>query len=283
MKKVIQMIAGISLLVGILVGNPVQAQERVVSVGAGITELLEQLEAGKQIIAVDSTSRRFSQQHKLPIVGYQRNLSTEGILSLSPTLVIGSDEMGPKNTLEQLRQAGIKIEVLADPKHNVTDLFQHIQQLGKVLNQTVAADKLYANVTKQVKEIQQLSQKRSNGIFLFLQNKQLYAGGKDTTVAGMLSLLNLTNLAEQKADYYPYSIETLINQQPKVILISERSLAQNITKILETYPFLQQLNAVKNQCIFTVDGQALLGGFNLTSVRETLRIATLLSANPKCY
>ena len=43
-------------------------------------------------------------QKNYPSIGYVRALSTEGVLSLNPTLIIGENDMGPKNVLEQLKK-----------------------------------------------------------------------------------------------------------------------------------------------------------------------------------
>ncbi|MDG6895304.1 heme/hemin ABC transporter substrate-binding protein [Volucribacter amazonae] len=249
-----------------------QSPTRIVSVGAGVTELLFALGAKSQVVAVDSTSRRFASENHLPVLGYQRHLTTEGVLSLQPDYLIGSSEMGPENVLQQLAQAGVKVIKLDNPHNNVKDLMQHIEQLGQLLDKPQQAEQLLADIQQQLAQFTSQAPQGLTGLGLVLAENNIMASGQDSTMASMFNLLHIDNLANQQANYYPYSTEQILLQQPKVLLVAQRSLSQDLDETLNKYPFLNQLSAVKNQCIFTVDGQALLGGFNLTTLAETQRI-----------
>ena len=53
------------------------AAERVISLGGDVTEIVYALNAGQQLVAKDSTSTPAA-AHKLPDVGYLRQLNAEG-------------------------------------------------------------------------------------------------------------------------------------------------------------------------------------------------------------
>lgn len=55
------------------------ATERVISLGGDVTEIVYALNAGQQLVAKDSTSTWPAAAHKLPDVGYLRQLNAEGI------------------------------------------------------------------------------------------------------------------------------------------------------------------------------------------------------------
>ncbi|MDZ7686122.1 MAG: ABC transporter substrate-binding protein [Gammaproteobacteria bacterium] len=86
------------------------------SPAARLTEIVYALGAEERIVAVDETSNYPEAALELPSVGYVRNLSAEGILSLEPTLVLGEHDMGPEAVLEQIRQTSVEV-VRAYPKH----------------------------------------------------------------------------------------------------------------------------------------------------------------------
>ncbi|OBX04877.1 hypothetical protein QV08_12190 [Gallibacterium salpingitidis] len=260
-----------------------QNTQKVITIGSGITELVITLGSEKQIIATDSTSRHFAEQYGLPILGYQRNLNTENILALQPTTIIGTDEMGPKVVLEQLKQSGINIIQLSNTQYNFSDLLDNTKLIGETLGKSIETEQLIKSMQTSYHKIQQLKLPSLNTLFLFFpSNNQIMAGGSKTVVDGMLQALNLKNIAANKSGYYAYSIEHILQSQPKVLLVSARELTQNLDKILQDNPFLQQLEATKKQCVFTIDGQALLGGFNLKSLQESQRIAQLLANKPEC-
>ena len=62
---------------------------RITVAGGSITEILFFLGYERNIIAVDITSNYPEETKEYPSIGYVRNLSAEGILSLKPTLIIG--------------------------------------------------------------------------------------------------------------------------------------------------------------------------------------------------
>jgi iron complex transport system substrate-binding protein len=80
---------------------------RIVSIGGSITEILYALGLQQKIVAVDTTSLYppAALQEK-PNVGYMRQLSAEGVLALSPTLVLALQGSGPKETVDILQRRG---------------------------------------------------------------------------------------------------------------------------------------------------------------------------------
>ena len=103
------------LLLLLLFSATTQAAEpvRLLSTGSSTTELVLALGAEQQLVAVDSTSD-VPNNKGLPKLGYHRQLSAEGILSTQPSLVIGSEEMGPESVLNLVRQAGVTVESLPE-------------------------------------------------------------------------------------------------------------------------------------------------------------------------
>ncbi|MGC8750411.1 heme/hemin ABC transporter substrate-binding protein [Hydrotalea sp.] len=87
--------------------NPATAK-RIVSVSKQITEMLFALGKGKDIVACDLTSSYPDSAKLLPKVGYHRLLSTEGIVSMRPDVVVYSPNIGPATVIPQLQQVGIR-------------------------------------------------------------------------------------------------------------------------------------------------------------------------------
>ena len=85
------------------------AEERVVSIGGDVTEIIYALDAQQNLVARDTTSLQPAVATKLPNVGYMRQLNAEGILAMKPTLVIASELSKPSLALQQVEQAGVKV------------------------------------------------------------------------------------------------------------------------------------------------------------------------------
>lgn len=87
---------------------------RVVCVGGALTECAFALGEGDRIVAVDTTSLYPAAARARPRIGYLRSLPTEGILSLSPDLLLLSDEAGPPGAVAVLRAAQLPVVTVAD-------------------------------------------------------------------------------------------------------------------------------------------------------------------------
>ena len=114
---------------------------RLVSAGAGVTELVLALDAGNKLVAIDSTSHIPENLSHIAKLGYHRMLSAEGIIALSPTVVVGSDVMGPETTLKVLKQANIQVVQLPTTTDE-PQLMNNVDTLGQLLNRQDNATKL---------------------------------------------------------------------------------------------------------------------------------------------
>ena len=85
------------------------AQDRIVSVGGDITEIIYPLGAGDRIVATDSTSVYPAAANDTPKVGYLRRLSAEGVLSVEPDLILISGAARPAEAVAQIRASGVRI------------------------------------------------------------------------------------------------------------------------------------------------------------------------------
>ena len=72
---------------------------RVVSAGGAFTEIVFRLDAQALLVGTDTTSIFPAAAAALPKVGYLRQLSAEGVLSLKPTLLITASEVNTEQLL----------------------------------------------------------------------------------------------------------------------------------------------------------------------------------------
>ena len=272
MKQHIRVITGLILL---LMNMTAQASERIISAGGSVTELIYALGASSQLVAVDVTSL-VPAEDNLPSVGYHRQLSAEGLLSLSPTMLIGSDEMGPDSTLTLLRQANLPVHVI-NSEPTVEGLLTRIDQLALITHQEENSQLLKANVQKQIATLQATQPtKKKRILFLMMhEGRPANVAGAKTAPDTVIRLMGGINpAAEQLESYKPLSQESLIQMQPDVILMSERSYKKfpDHQAILQAFPMLLGTPAGQNEAIYSIDGKALVGGLGLKSLEESSRL-----------
>ena len=88
------------------------AAERIVVAGGSLTELIYAMGAGERVVGVDETTSYPPETTKLPHIGYWKQLSSEGILSLRPDSVITWQDAGPQIVLDQLRAQKVNVVTL---------------------------------------------------------------------------------------------------------------------------------------------------------------------------
>ncbi|GJA04660.1 MULTISPECIES: heme/hemin ABC transporter substrate-binding protein [Aeromonas] len=252
----------------------VMAGERIVSIGPATTELILALGGEQSLVATDVSS---PEPRGVPKVGYHRALAAEGILSLSPTLVVGSDEMGPNSTLDQLRRANVKVEVMATAP-TLANLNERIDTLAHLLGGQTAGSKLKEQIAAQSDTLaaQAKQNKPLKVAFLLLHKGQptSIAGG-NTTASALVTLAGGVNPVAGLHDYKPVSTESLIELQPDLVLVSGRDWQQyqDPDAVLSQVPALSATPAGKNKAIHAIDGHALQGGLSLRSLQQANQIA----------
>ncbi len=276
------MILGLSFaLLSTALSMPLQAaQERIISAGSAVTELILALHAEQSLIAVDVTSQLPDGQ-QLPKIGYHRRLSAEGLLALSPTTLIGSDEMGPAPVLQQLKSTGVDIKVV-NTQANVDGLKARIDQIAAILNKPQEAQQLKSLVDQQVQSLkanQPTNQKKKVLFLLIHEGRAANVAGTDTTPDAIINLAGAINPAADKITAYkPLSSESMVEMQPDVILVSGRSFEKlgGPDAIIKMMPLLAATPAGQNKQIMAIDGAALVGGLGLKSLAEAKRLNQLL-------
>ncbi|NAZ92918.1 heme/hemin ABC transporter substrate-binding protein [Vibrio toranzoniae] len=256
-------------------------QPRIISAGSAVTELVLALGAEEQLVGIDVTSR-FPQSENLPQIGYHRNLSAEGLLALDPTTLIGSDEMGPDNAISQLRSAGVDVEIV-NTEANVEGLLKRIDQIAKITHTEDQSEQIKAELNQKVaalKENQRPSNETKKVLFLLLhEGRNANVAGGETSPNTIIELAGGINpAAKSLTSYKPLSMESLVEMQPDVILVSGRSYQKmgGADAILKSLPMLAATPAGMNKQIITVNGSALVGGLGLESLSEAKRLNALI-------
>ncbi|KAA0944881.1 MULTISPECIES: ABC transporter substrate-binding protein [unclassified Pseudomonas] len=264
--------SAIAIVVGLLVNHGAQAQaselpQRWVSAGGALSEWVTALGGESKLVGVDTTSQHPESLKALPSIGYQRQLSAEGILSLRPQILVGTEEMGPPPVLAQIRSAGVQVEMFS-AQPDLPTLEGNLQHLGKLLGSDAKASELFGVYKKQLEQQKgwvahaQATQK-APGVLLVLGHaggKPLIAG-KDTAADWVLQQAGGRNLATHSG-YKPFSVESLAGMSPEVLVFSDRALSGDAARaaLFKENPILAATPAAKAGRVFELDPTLLVGG-----------------------
>lgn len=238
---------------------------RIVVLNGDLTEVVYALGLGENVVGVDTSATYPPEAKEKPKIGYQRSLNAEGILSLQPTVIIGSELAGPPAVIEQIRGAGVPV-VLFKTVSSLDDVTRKINDVATALG-VPNRGKLLADETKrEIDEALALAAKATSKprvAFLYLRGSttQVMMGkgsGADVliTAAGAIDAGAEAGIAGSK----PLTPEALVSAAPDVILVLTAGL-QSVGGVdgLLQIPGVAQTPAGQQRRVVDFDDQYLLG------------------------
>ncbi|AXF78416.1 hemin ABC transporter substrate-binding protein [Erwinia tracheiphila] len=247
------------------------AEERVVSVGGDITEIIYALDAQQSLVARDSTSLHPAVVTKLPDVGYMRQLNAEGILAMKPTLVIASVLAKPSVVLKQVEQANVKVvTVTGEPSLNAIQ--QKITTIASALHRETQGEALVAKINSQLKGV---AGKPLPVKVLYILNHsgmKAMAAGTQTAADGAIHSAGLQNAMGNIPHYQTLTQEGIVASAPQLVVIGESGLkSMGGEEKIWQLPGLALTPAGKNHSLLVVDEMSLLG-FGLQTPRAIAKL-----------
>lgn len=201
---------------------------RIVSVGAGVTEIVYALGAESQLAGIDTSSiYPPGPTQALPKVGYQRTLTAEGVLSLAPQVLLAGHEAGPPGVLKQVAAAGVRV-VDIDGEYTFEGLLRRVRLVAAATGRADAGrqltDTLQARWNAVRQRIEALPLQGRTGrplrvAVLMRHGATTMAAGRDTGADAMLKLVGATNaFGDAFENYRPLSAESLVHAAPDAIV-----------------------------------------------------------------
>lgn len=232
--------------------------ERVVALSPSYLELIDAV--GGKIVGRPTAKNGTvpKSMEKLPEIGHTYNVNMENVVGLKPDLVLASKSQHAK--FVQLLESN-KINTMEFQVRTYDEVKKFLSSLGKIYNQEEKAKTVAAKLDSDIKAvIDKLPKEKKKVVVLFATaNSVTVAGSK--TVAGCVSdLLGFENVAaaalKGNSDKTPYSMETLLSQNPEIIFITSMGKAEKIQKRLQTdfesNPAWKGLDAVKNKRVYAL-------------------------------
>jgi len=203
---------------------------RVVTLGGVVTEIAFALGAQDQVVAVDESSSYPPEAlAEKPSIGYYRFLSAEPVLATDPTLILGGAETGPPEVVSQLRDAGVTMVLLDDPK-SLDGARELITAMGVALGRGPEAQAVVTSLDEEVAAAGDLVSRASdtpNVLFYFRPpGAPSLVAGTGTAADEMISLAGGKNAFASFDGYLPLTPEGIAAAAPDVILTTDASLTE---------------------------------------------------------
>ncbi len=220
MKKVSYLLA-VKLVVACFL-IPTYAQDsRLVVTGGSLTDVVFAVGGEDQVVAVDSSSLSPPEAQQKPIVGYYRELSAEGVLSMSPTHLWALEGTGSEQTLRQIERTGVVVEHFPKPQ-SVADLIAMIERVGVELGLQGQAQQVIASIETDLQSMGAIlnpgSQAHRRALFVLQASERgIVAAGQNTVPALLFGYAQVENMVDHNG-YKPVSTEYLAVSQPDFLV-----------------------------------------------------------------
>lgn len=238
---------------------------RIVPLNGDIAEIVWTLGLGDNIVGVDATATYPESFEELPQIGFARQLSAEGILSLEPTLVIGDTTAGPVNVLDQIRSAGVTVVII----ESYTDFeapFEKITDVAAALGVVDAGEALKAKVRAEIDAAIALGESAETTprvLFLYIRGTSTQLiGGEGSGADALIELAGGVDAGTEAGvqGFMPITAESIVTAAPDVILVMTGGLESigGVEGLLQI-PGIAETPAGENGHIISFDDQYLLG------------------------
>lgn len=201
---------------------------RLVTVGGGITEVVYALGAQDQLVGTDTTSLYPLAAQATPKVGYMRQLSAEGLLALRPDAIVAGTDAGPPVVLDQIRSAGVKVELI-ESDHSWEEVRRKISAVGGATGREREAEALqkkldarWAGVTARVQ--QAARGKVPKVLFVLSHTGSPLVSGEATAADAVIRFMGARNALGGFKGYRPMTAEAMAAAAPDLILMTTQGL-----------------------------------------------------------
>lgn len=191
---------------------------RVVALAPSLAEIVCDIGCETSLVGVASYSNRPESLLRLPIAGSYVKPNIEQVMALRPDLVLVVAEGPTRESIERLRELGIRVAVLRT--NSVADIVRNVRTLGGILNASGNAARLtdrmertYGRVKAAVADLP-----RFRTLYCIAIDPVITAG-KASFLHELITDAGGENIAgDQDLPYPRLSLEIILERQPEVIV-----------------------------------------------------------------
>lgn len=192
--------------------------QRIVTLHSVLTEVVSALGLEDHIVGTDVTSKYPEAVNSLPKLGHDKAIRAEGILSLTPDLVMANKGQLDPSVESQLRQAGVRL-MLFTPENSIDGTKQLIAQIADSLGRNADAKVLAARIDSDRAAVVPLNPS-PKVLFIYARGAgTLLVAGEGTPIQSLIALAGGTNAVSGFSDFKPLTPEALVAANPDVVLL----------------------------------------------------------------
>lgn len=254
-------------------------EARLVSLGAGVTEVVYALDMGEHVIAVDASSTYPPETAAAEELPYHRMVPAEAVIALGPSHVLHTAEAGPAAALEQIAAAGVTLVEIPEA-HDPEGARARIASIATALDREEAGATLVEALEGGEQALREAEALNITAALIYARGPStLLVGGSNTAADAMIALAGAENAASELNGFIPLTAEALVAANPDVIIMPEDGIASlgGLDGLAEV-PGIAQTSAWEARRVVTMNDQLLLS-FGPRYVEAAEELRALLEAS----
>ena len=221
--------------------------ERIVSLSPGHTEILFEIGAGDQVIAVDNQSD-FPPETETKTKLDATSPDDAVLEELQPDLVVVM--AGPEEVVQALDQQGFQVLWLELPD-SIGSLFDQIDLLGEITGRVEQSDRLVDEMDRRILAVFDEVGATSGPRVYHELDDGLTTASFDTLIGELYLILNSTPIANDPEQPFPQlTLDAIIEADAEAIVVAHSGVTPESVK---ARPGWQDIPAVKNDRVYAVD------------------------------
>lgn len=235
------------------------SDRRIITIGGSVTEIVFELGIGNQVVAVDQSSISPEKVTKLPQVGYIRMISSEGILSLNPDIILTTTDIGPQKVVDQLKKSGVDLYIY-DSAYNLDGIIALVENISNDLDLKSKGVEIIQNIEKNNQKVEKIKNNLTqNSKMVFFMNPSIgsfTAAGENTKANYLIQYLGGENIfSNQFKKYSKVTKENIINLNPDIILAgsTRNNNEEEILSLFYEKDEFNSINAVENKNVIFIN------------------------------
>lgn len=228
-----------------------QEPASIVSLSPTATEMLWEIGAGDQVVAVDDQSDYPKDVPTTKLSGYEPNV--EAVLEYEPDLVVAADDTG--DLVANLEKAHVPT-LLLPAAEDLEETYSQMERLGEATGHADEAGQAVTDMRDGIDQALEDAPDADGVTYLHELTPDLYTASGNTFIGEVYGLFGLENIADRsrvKDDYPKLSKEYVVNADPDLVFLADGQCCDVSVADVGERAGWEQIAAVDDEQVHIVD------------------------------
>lgn len=237
-----------------------EAPSRIVSISPACTEILFGLGLGDKVVGVTEYCDYPEEALEKEKIGTFTTPNLEAIVALEPDLVLATGGVQAE-MLDRMEELGLTVYAVNPTTFDET--LATVLEVGEITGAVDKAEEIVTDmnqraveVARRVNEKEKEGKTRPRAFFEIYYENNVWTAGKGSIISDLIRQAGGENIGDvQSGDYYEFSVEELLSQNPQVYLVGSGSMSD--PGDIASRPGWDRMEAVRDGRVYVIEENLL--------------------------